>query len=67
MQVHFALFVLLVFVFGVAFGFTSKVLWQYKQFIIAGIVGYFAFIMSKKIWIGAIAAIIVYFLAGVIL
>ena len=67
MEIHFAIFILLVFVLGVAFGFTSKVLWQYKQILIAGIAGYFIFIMSKKIWMGAIAAIIAYFVSGVVL
>ena len=67
MEFHLAILILLVFFLGAAFGFTSKLLWQYKQFIIAGIVGYFGFIASRKIWIGAIAAVIAYFLAGAIL
>lgn len=67
MEVHLAIFVCFVFLVGIAFGFTAKILWQYKQFLVAGIAGYFVFIVSKKIWMGALAGAIAYFIAGAIL
>lgn len=66
-EMFFAYFILLFFILGVAFGFTSKILWQYKSFVIAVIAGYVGWIISKKAIIGIFVAVMAYFVVGMIL
>ena len=64
---YFLVLLLSVFLFGVAFGFTSKLLWEYRIYALTLIAGFAGYLLSRKAWMGIIVAVIAFLVLRVIL
>ncbi|MBU7045067.1 MAG: hypothetical protein HXS54_01410 [Theionarchaea archaeon] len=64
---YFFVFIIVVFLFGVAFGFTSRLIWEYKIYALTLVAGLLGYVFSRKAWMGAIIAVIAFFALRVIL
>lgn len=67
MEIHFIILIFIVFLIGAAFGFTSKLLWEYRIYIISLVAGYVGYFITRKVWMGAVIAVIAYILLGVVM
>lgn len=66
-EAHLFILFVLVFLLGAAFGFTSKLLWQNRIYIISLVAGYAGYFITRKAWMGAVIAVIAYILLGVVM